>query len=87
MRPYVVAGAGLIRSRASDAGDLFDIDENSFGINVGGGIHVFVSEHVGIRGDIRYFRGVRDRNNGDAVDLELGSFDFWRGSVGLTFRW
>jgi opacity protein-like surface antigen len=86
VRPYVVAGAGLIRSRVSDAGDVFDIDENSFGINVGGGIHVFVSDNVGIRGDIRYFRGVRDRNNGEAVDLELGGFDFWRASVGATFR-
>ena len=37
VRPYVVAGAGLIRSRVSDAGDVFEIDENSFGINVGGG--------------------------------------------------
>ncbi len=51
VRPYVVAGAGLIKSRVSDAGNVFDIDENSFGINVGGGVHVFVTDKFGIRGD------------------------------------
>jgi len=86
VRPYVVAGAGLIRSRVADAGDVFDIDENSFGINVGVGLHVFVSDNIGIRGDVRYFRGVRDEAGGDDLDLELGSFDFWRASVGATFR-
>jgi opacity protein-like surface antigen len=86
VRPYAVAGAGLIKSRVSDADDIFDIDENSFGINVGGGIHAFVRENLGIRADVRYFRGVRDTDTGDDVDLELGSFDFWRASVGATFR-
>jgi opacity protein-like surface antigen len=86
VRPYVVAGAGLIRSRVSDAGDIFDFDENSFGINIGGGLHVFVTDKIGIRGDLRYFRSLRDEDSGDDVDLELGSFDFWRASVGATFR-
>lgn len=86
IRPYAVAGAGLIRSRVSDASDIFDIDENSFGINVGGGVHVFVTDNFGIRGDVRYFRGLRDEDLGDDVDLELGGFDFWRASVGATFR-
>jgi opacity protein-like surface antigen len=81
-----VAGAGLIRSRVSDADDIFDIDENSFGVNVGGGIHAFIRENIGIRADVRYFRGVRDTDTSDDVDLELGSFDFWRASVGATFR-
>ena len=86
IRPYFVAGAGLIKSRVSDASNLFDIDENSFGINVGGGVHVFVTDKVGIRGDVRYFRGLRDKDNSDGVELELGGFDFWRASVGATFR-
>ena len=86
IRPYAVAGAGLIRSRVNDAEDIFDIDENSFGINVGGGIHALVRSNIGVRADVRYFRGVRDTDTGDDVDLELGSFDFWRASVGATFR-
>jgi hypothetical protein len=45
----------------------------------------FFSDNVGIRGDIRYFRAVRDTDP-DGVDLELGSFKFWRGTVGVTFK-
>ena len=86
VRPYAVAGAGLIRSRVSDAHDIFDIDENSFGINVGGGLHALVRSNIGVRADVRYFRGVRDTDDSNDVDLELGSFDFWRASVGATFR-
>jgi opacity protein-like surface antigen len=86
VRPYAVAGGGLIRSRVSDANDIFDIDENSFGINVGGGVHALVRKNIGLRADLRYFRGVRDTDSSDDVDLELGSFDFWRASVGATFR-
>jgi len=86
VRPYAVAGAGLIRSRVSDANDIFDIDENSFGINVGGGVHALVRTNIGLRADLRYFRGVRDTDSSDDVDLELGSFDFWRATVGATFR-
>jgi opacity protein-like surface antigen len=86
IRPYAVAGAGLIRSRVSDADDIFDIDENSFGINVGGGLHALVRSNIGVRADVRYFRGVRDTDDSNDVDLELGSFDFWRASVGATFR-
>ena len=86
IRPYAVAGAGLIRSRVADAEDIFDLDDNSFGINVGGGVHALVRSNLGLRADVRYFRGVRDTDSGDDVDLELGSFDFWRASVGATFR-
>lgn len=86
IRPYAVAGAGLIRSRVGDAEDIFDLDDSSFGINVGGGIHALVRKNLGLRADLRYFRGVRDRNSGSDVDLALGSFDFWRASVGATFR-
>jgi opacity protein-like surface antigen len=86
IRPYAVAGAGLIRSRVADAEDIFDLDDNSFGINVGGGVHALVRRNLGLRADVRYFRGVRDTDSSDDVDLELGSFDFWRASVGATFR-
>jgi opacity protein-like surface antigen len=86
VRPYAVAGAGLIRSRVSDADDIFDLDDNSFGINVGGGVHALVRKNVGLRADLRYFRGVRDNDSSNDIDLELGSFDFWRASVGATFR-
>jgi opacity protein-like surface antigen len=84
IRPYGVGGIGLFREQIDDAGDLFDVDDNSFGFNVGGGVMGFFSDNVGVRGDVRYFRALR--NDGDDVDLELGDTDFWRATVGVTFR-
>lgn len=86
LRPYASGGAGLIRSQV-DGGDFFDdLNTNDFGINVGGGIHGFFTDNVGIRGDIRYFRSLQDNEPDDDVDLALSDFDFWRATVGVTFR-
>jgi opacity protein-like surface antigen len=85
VRPYVSGGVGLLKSKLDDVDDFFDVDQNSFGINAGGGVMVFFTDNVGIRGDMRYFRSLKDDDEDD-VDLSLGSFDFWRASAGVTFR-
>ena len=58
IRPYVVGGVGLIRTNVQDAAALFDVNtKNDFGFDVGGGVMGFFSTNVGLRGDVRYFRG------------------------------
>lgn len=87
IRPYATAGAGVIRSRIT-ANTFFDeLSTNDFGINVGGGVMGFFSDAVGLRGDLRYFRSLQDHEADNELDLSLGDFDFWRGTVGVTFRW
>lgn len=87
-RPYGSAGIGLIRANVSSATGLFnDLSTNDLGINIGGGVNAQFNDKVGVRGDIRYFRTVQDSESDNDLDLSLGSFDFWRGTVGLTFRW
>lgn len=86
VRPYVTGGAGLFRATAKES-DFFDrITSNDFAVNVGGGVMGFFSEHVGIRGDIRYFRTIRDNNAGSGFDFDLGDLDFWKWDVGAAFR-
>ena len=86
MRPYASGGVGLIRTSVADADEFFDIDDNSFGVNIGGGVMGFINDNVGLRGDIRYFRGLQDSDGGDDIDLDFGTFDFWRSTFGVTFR-
>lgn len=86
VRPYVSGGAGLLRSRINDARDFFDVTDNSFGFDAGGGVMVFLTENVGLRGDVRYFRSLQDNNAGTDFELAAGDFNFWRGSVGVAFR-
>jgi opacity protein-like surface antigen len=86
LRPYGSGGLGLIRSHV-DGGALFDdLSSNDLGVNVGGGVLGYVTDRIGIRGDVRYFRSLRDDEPGGGVDLELSDFDFWRATVGVTFR-
>jgi opacity protein-like surface antigen len=86
IRPYAVGGVGLIRSKVDDPAQFFSEPSTSdFGMDVGGGIYALFSPHVGVRGDLRYFRSFQEDNN-SAVDLTLGNFRFWRGTVGITFK-
>jgi opacity protein-like surface antigen len=86
VRPYVVGGVGLIKSKIGNADDFFNVDTTDWGFNVGGGITGFFSDSVGLRGDLRYFRSLRDDEPDDEIDIALSDFRFWRGSIGLTFR-
>jgi opacity protein-like surface antigen len=86
VRPYASGGLGLMRAQI-DGGDFFDdLRTNDLGMNVGAGIQGFFNDNVGIRGDVRYFRSLEDNEPDDEFDLALSEFDFWRGTVGVTFR-
>lgn len=86
VRPYVTGGVGLLRSRIDSAGDFFDeVSENDFGFNAGGGLFIMFHENVGVRGDVRYFRGLDDIDVGD-LSIDLDNFDFWRAYGGLAIQ-
>ena len=86
IRPYAAGGIGLMRASLSGVDDLFDnLSTNELGVNVGGGVLLFFGDNVGVRGDIRYFRGLQNDDD-DGADLDLEDFDFWRATVGVTFR-
>jgi opacity protein-like surface antigen len=85
-RPYASGGIGVIRTKIDDADDFFDITSNDLGVNVGGGAHFFFSDNIGLRGDVRYFRSLNDNSPDNDIDFSLGSFNYWRGTVGVSFR-
>lgn len=90
VRPYGTGGVGLIKSHIStDPAVLFDATNNQFGWNIGGGVMIFATENIGIRGDIRHFHAFQD--------LEIPGFplagtfsgtklDFARASAALVLR-
>jgi hypothetical protein len=85
VRPYASGGLGLIASRVDNPSQFFTkATSNDLGMDVGGGV-MFLGGNVGVRGDLRYFRSLSN-NDSNGVDLSLGSFNFWRGSVGVTFK-
>jgi opacity protein-like surface antigen len=87
VRPYGLFGLGLVRSNVETISDVSTLQENSFGWDFGGGVMIFFSDHIGFRGDLRYFRTFGDVELGD---LDITSRDdavhFARGSAGLILR-
>lgn len=93
-RPYVSAGLGSIRTQLRSESDVFDdITSNDAGYNFGAGAHFVAAGRFGVRADLRYFRGFESIDDEDPVDNPFfdqpfanEAFNFWRGTVGVTFR-
>ena len=88
IRPYAVAGIGLIRTQI-DGGTIARVSSsnNMFGWDAGGGVMGYFSDHVGLRGDLRYLRATHDMNSGvSSIDLNGNRLHFWRASIGVVFR-
>ena len=86
VRPYFLAGAGLLRRDV----DFNTVDfglEQRLRVQLGGGVMGYFSDHVGLRGDLRYFRNFKaDDIDLSGVDIERGTFNFGRASLGVLFR-
>jgi opacity protein-like surface antigen len=81
----VVGGLGLLKQNVPAATDLLKVSANDFGYNLGFGVVGFASDHVGFRGDVRYLRSLQ-KDDTTLTNFAVGNFDFWRWTVGVTFR-
>lgn len=92
VQPYGSAGVGVVRASGSvtipGVGRVIEANASDVGWNLGGGLYLFPSDHLGIRGDLRRFQtgDVTWKNIGSLGDLPLPTFDFWRASVGVTVK-
>jgi len=88
VRPYVVGGVGLVRTQI-DGGTIAKVSSsnNMFGWDAGAGVMGFFSDHVGLRGDVRYLRATSDlTTHVDSIDLNGDKLHYWRATIGVTFR-
>jgi opacity protein-like surface antigen len=77
--PYGTAGLGLIHAWTN----VEDRHQNNLGFNGGGGVMYSLSKHMGLRGDLRYFRAVVDENQSRGVFFK--DYGFWHTAIGVTF--
>jgi opacity protein-like surface antigen len=85
LRPFMTAGAGLMRVSATSVQGTNRVSDTDAGWSLGGGLLYMVNEALGFRGDARYFRQF-----GRQDDLPLGSnsaLSFVRYSFGVTYSW
>jgi opacity protein-like surface antigen len=83
----VTGGVGMVRPSLSEPGGLAKVDDMKFGWNAGGGLSGYLTDHVGIQGDVRYFRVKDDAGVANPFGIEFDGFDFVRASVGVAFKW
>jgi hypothetical protein len=87
VQPYVTGGFGVVWSKLGEAGGFNLVDSTQPAINFGAGLTGSLIDHVGLRGDFRYFRntGNKDDDN-SAFGVEFSKLAFWRVSGGLVVR-
>ena len=89
VQPYGLAGLGLIKSNFEftdfSLADELDFDNNKFGYDLGGGVMIFFGEHIGIRGDVRYFHSFQKLEL-IGISIDETKLDFGRGSAGVVFK-
>ena len=87
VRPYAALGAGLLRTRVDGTTSASpSISNNDVGMSAGAGVMGYFSNHVGIRGDVRYFRNLTDHSTTNNTNIDFGGFHFWRASLGIVLR-
>jgi len=84
-RPYALAGLGVIRSNVDGFSQVLSLDNSEAAWDFGGGAMFFFGSHVGVRGEVRYFRTFKAINLIEGIDRS-GALDFTRGSAGLILR-
>jgi hypothetical protein len=83
IRPFVVAGGGVMQINGCDAPCNRAATTYDFGWSAGGGVLALLNDTIGVRGDVRYFF-----SSADHVDLRRpDNFSFWRVAIGATLMW
>jgi hypothetical protein len=90
LRPFLSGGLGLMHASYQER--IVPAKVDVLGMNIGGGATGFLSDHVGLRFDLRYFRNVRDvaednraeapTNAGEPVRLR-----YWTTSIGVVIKY
>ncbi|MEO8677524.1 MAG: outer membrane beta-barrel protein [Vicinamibacterales bacterium] len=86
VRPYVLAGVGLMKSHVElTQASILTTDNNTFGWDIGGGVMGFLGSHLGLRADLRYFHSFQDLNV-LGFTLDNSKLNFGRASAGVVLK-
>jgi hypothetical protein len=87
VRPFGLVGIGVLRSDLESFKELIGFDKSEVAWDFGGGVIVFFGQHVGIRGDLRYFRTFGNVDFGPIQVGDTNAVDYTRSSLGLVLRY
>jgi hypothetical protein len=88
LRPFVSGGLGLLHAFNNEG--RFPVRLNLLGYNVGGGAVGLLTERVGLRFDLRFYRTVppgQEPTEGLTIDSRRVRLRYWTGAVGVVFKY
>lgn len=86
VRPYLLLGAGLMKTRFElTTPSLLSTSDTSLGYAVGGGVFALLGDRFGVRGDLRYFHSFPDVIIQD-VTLPSDKLNYSRISAGIVIQ-
>jgi len=85
LRPYLVAGGGIMRIRETTSFSVFDVSTVTPAFDVGVGAVAFVTNRAGVSWDVRRFQTLRD----DDLRMRFGDghLSFWRATMAVVIRY
>jgi hypothetical protein len=96
LRPYVVAGGGVMHVTFTDVFDVFNVSEALSTYDVGGGAVGFLTNRVGLAWEVRRFATLKASSSAAAKGLTTsptgstsppGRLSFWRASMAVVVRY
>jgi hypothetical protein len=90
LRPFLSGGAGLMHASSEADPNPLPIDLNLWGMNLGGGAVGMLSDRVGVRFDLRYFRKIHGPAEETILPpVSIGSIrlSYWTTSIGVVIKY
>jgi len=87
LRPYFVAGGGLMRVRTTTSFGVFDVAKVIPQIDLGLGVVAFLTNRVGVSWDVRRFQSVGTGTPPAGLSFGGESLSFWRATMGAVIRY
>jgi hypothetical protein len=87
LRPYFVAGGGLMRVRTTTSLSVFDVAKVIPEIDLGVGVVAFLTNRVGVSWDIRRFQSIGTGTPDVGLSFGGESLSFWRATMGAVIRY
>ena len=84
VRPYALIGGGLMRSKIDEFVEHLSFsDSNNFGVvDIAGGVYFYPIKRIGVRADVRYFKGVGANDSDKGYGLM--DWNFYRITIGAA---
>jgi hypothetical protein len=91
LRPSLSGGIGLMHASVDDQLQVIPYRVELLGMNIGGGAVGFLSERVGVRLDVRYFRNIKGVSPEDLADFPVTAGDpvrlrYWTIGFGVVIK-